>query len=269
MGLTLGGSPALAMAAGDGVDAGSALAAAAAAAIAGAGVKAAATAAASAAEAAVATAKAQEIVGAALAPKASAGGESVRFFVRGLGNLGEHHLRDHFEQFGEVLEAALMRDKKTQRPRGMAFVTLRPKAVGEEQAPSVGDLLERLMRESHTIKDLQVELQEALPKPEKEGEKPAGAPVAPAAAAPDGASGLAKAAPAEATVPALEPEAQEAAQVLAQAQWQMHYLAMAINASVPEAAAFPPVLPGAAPKAAAFNSAKRPARGGPGRSGPY
>lgn len=36
--------------------------------------------------------------------------------------------QDYFEKFGHVVEAALVRDKKTQRPRGMAFVSIVPRA---------------------------------------------------------------------------------------------------------------------------------------------
>ncbi|CAE7250463.1 DAZAP1 [Symbiodinium natans] len=36
-------------------------------------------------------------------------GKSVRFFIRGLGNLGEHHLRDYFQQFGTITEARFSR----------------------------------------------------------------------------------------------------------------------------------------------------------------
>merc|ERR1719341_670800 len=61
-------------------------------------------------------------------------GASARFFVRGVASLGEHHLQDHFEQFGNVEEVTLVRDKKTQKPRGMAFVTLTPRAAEEGAA---------------------------------------------------------------------------------------------------------------------------------------
>lgn len=158
---------------------------------------------------------------------------SVRFFVRGLGSLGEHHLRDYFQKFGTVVEASLVRDKKTQRPRGMAFVSIAPKKSEDGPAPTVDELVEIITgADSHSIKDVEIEVQEALPKPDEEKkvepekekevveEQPAAVPqqkeVAP--------------------LPAID----YAAQAKAQAQWQMHYLAMAINLSVPDMAGGPP-----------------------------
>mmetsp|Transcript_25899 Transcript_25899/g.53113 ORF Transcript_25899/g.53113 Transcript_25899/m.53113 type:complete len:259 (-) Transcript_25899:91-867(-) len=156
---------------------------------------------------------------------------SVRFFVRGLGSLGEHHLRDYFQKFGTVVEASLVRDKKTQRPRGMAFVSIAPKKTEDGPAPTADELVEIITgADSHSIKDVEIEVQEALPKPDEEKkvepekekeveEQPAPVPQQ-------------KVAP----LPAID----YAAQAKAQAQWQMHYLAMAINLSVPDMAAGPP-----------------------------
>jgi len=185
----------------------------------------------------------------ALAPEAQAdpvvpaAGNTQRFFLRGLGSLGEHHLRDHFEQFGRVLEAQLVRDKKTQRPRGMAFVTIAP---GDEVG--IDALVDRVTSAAHTINGIELELQEALPRPQKEAETEVVAEAAPAAA------------PAAAEPEPLEPEAQ----AQAQAQWQMHYLALAINASVPEVSAVPKVAApvGAVPKAAGYGAAQGGKAGG-------
>mmetsp|Transcript_84142 Transcript_84142/g.238416 ORF Transcript_84142/g.238416 Transcript_84142/m.238416 type:complete len:281 (+) Transcript_84142:127-969(+) len=168
---------------------------------------------------------------AAAAPAAVAKKDApgARFFIRGVGKLGEHHLQDYFQKFGEVQEATLVRDKKTQRPRGMAFVTI---AVQGEAAHS--ELVDKITGETHTVNDQELEIQEALPKPDKE--EPDGADGKPVAgmAAPAGQA-------AAATRPAAEAEAEPAAavedpaaQANAQAQWEMHYLAMAINTSVPE-----------------------------------
>ncbi|CAK9035669.1 unnamed protein product [Durusdinium trenchii] len=127
----------------------------------------------------VATAQAEKQASEAVLPlgeKGEAGGatdalgQSARFFVRGLGSLGEHHLKDYFDKFGQVVEASLVRDKKTQRPRGMAFVSLAPKAPeGGGPTPSLDELIERVAgADSHSIKGVEVEVQEALPKPAEE-----------------------------------------------------------------------------------------------------
>ncbi|CAK0851508.1 unnamed protein product [Prorocentrum cordatum] len=168
---------------------------------------------------------------AAVAKKDHRDAPGARFFIRGVGKLGEHHLQDYFQKFGEVQEATLVRDKKTQRPRGMAFVTI---AVQGEAAHS--ELVDKITGETHTVNDQELEIQDrrALPKPDKE--EPDGADGKPVAgmAAPAGQA-------AAATRPAAEAEAEPAAavedpaaQANAQAQWEMHYLAMAINTSVPE-----------------------------------
>ncbi|CAK8988847.1 unnamed protein product [Durusdinium trenchii] len=183
----------------------------------------------------VATAQAEKQASEAVLPlgeKGEAGGatdalgQSARFFVRGLGSLGEHHLKDYFDKFGQVVEASLVRDKKTQRPRGMAFVSLAPKAPeGGGPTPSLDELIERVAgADSHSIKGVEVEVQEALPKPaeekveetEKSEQKPSAGDLPPP--------------PQVESLPAVDP----VAQAKAQAQWQMHYLAMAINLSVPD-----------------------------------
>ncbi|CAJ1373722.1 unnamed protein product [Effrenium voratum] len=170
-----------------------------------------------------------------------ASGSAARFFVRGLGNLGEHHLKDYFEKFGHVVEASLVRDKKTQRPRGMAFVSLAPREAEDGPAPSMDDLIAKVAgAESHSIKGVEVEVQEAIPKPEeKEAERPRGPAVPTPPPVPT---------PQAQVLPAVDPQEQ----AKAQAQWQMHYLAMAINLSVPD-------VPGG----------KGGAPGGKGRPGPY
>jgi len=159
--------------------------------------------------------------------KTPEGAQSARFFLRGVGKLGEHHLKDYFEKYGNVVEATLVRDKKTQRPRGMAFVTLAPK----EEGGVISDLVDKILdMEQHAINDVKVELQEALPKIDKDDEKKDEQ---------DAATG-ATAAANSAAAPAQEAVEMDPAQVAqAQAQWQMHYLALAINASVPEVAALP------------------------------
>lgn len=166
-----------------------------------------------------------------------------RFFVRGVGKLQEHHLKDYFQKFGDVVEATLVRDKKTKRPRGMAFITIR--------TASEAELVDRLTSDIHKVNDTELEIQEALSNPKEEctNAEKGGTEVASASETPSAAE----------LAPTLEdPEVQKQAQ----AQWQMHYLALAINVSVPEMGSLiakqPPALPpqslghanrGAAPKA--------------------
>jgi len=161
---------------------------------------------------------------------------NVRIFLRGIARLQEHHLQDYFGKFAEVVEVNLVRDKKTQRPRGMAFLTLMPRATldcTEKKDGTTADaLVEKLTGEDHSIDGVPLEIQEALPNPKDDAEEaaanaelPVAGPVVGHAESIDISTeqhGQAEA--------ALDPAALEHAQ----AQWKMHYLAMAINASVPE-----------------------------------
>jgi len=156
----------------------------------------------------------------------------VRFFLRGLARLQEHHLQDYFSKFAEVVEVNLVRDKKTQRPRGMAFISLLPRAAldsEENKHDTMADaLVEKLIGEDHSIDGVALEIQEALPNPKEEAEEAAAS------------AELSTALPAESVDGSTENSGQveaamdPAALEHAQAQWKMHYLAMAINASVPE-----------------------------------
>merc|ERR1740123_455945 len=157
-----------------------------------------------------------------------------RFFLRGIEALGEHHLRDYFQKFGDVTEVTIVRDKKTKRPRGMGFIAVaarRPGGCGGGgggEEPTAGalldDVVQRLVEESHTINSVEVELQEALPKLEDDA-----APGTAAAGSEQAVPAAPAAIVAEEEAP---PPADPAAEAQAQAQFQMHYLAMAINASV-------------------------------------
>mmetsp|Transcript_31256 Transcript_31256/g.71363 ORF Transcript_31256/g.71363 Transcript_31256/m.71363 type:complete len:171 (+) Transcript_31256:53-565(+) len=164
--------------------------------------------------------------------------EPLRFFLRNAEGLQEHHIQDYFSRFGSVSDVSLVRDKKTKRPRGLAFVTVQPRP-----GANITDC------DSHTINNIEIEVEEALPqrKPEPEVEQ---AESKEPSAEPEGAD-------APIAVAADEPPAVDhKAEKLAMAQWQMHYLAMAINASIPDAPSIPQY--GAIPKAASGV-----------RSGPY
>lgn len=49
-----------------------------------------------------------------------------KIFVGGLPhNLEEEHFRQYFLRFGEMDDCVIMRDKRTQKPRGFGFITYR------------------------------------------------------------------------------------------------------------------------------------------------
>mmetsp|Transcript_18115 Transcript_18115/g.42311 ORF Transcript_18115/g.42311 Transcript_18115/m.42311 type:complete len:177 (-) Transcript_18115:97-627(-) len=172
------------------------------------------------------------------------GGEELRLFLRNAEGLQEHHIEDYFKRFGDVQNVNLIRDKKTKRPRGLAYVTVKVKDGGEAITE----------RDSHTINNVEVEVQEALPQEKPDNEEAAAGDVAESKKE---ESGDAKSGEAPGIVAAATPSpADAAAEAQAKAQWQMHYLAMAINASVPDMASVPP-------------PAARPGKGGGHRSRPY
>lgn len=152
---------------------------------------------------------------------------TARFFLRGIGNLQEHHLQDYFAKFGQVVEVTLVRDKKTKRPRGMAFVELVPTEQAEEDdgKPHTLDELSDAVTssDSHSHNGTVFEVQEALPKKGPEAEQEA---EAVAIQGPGDVDPVPEAAP----VQEVDPEVA----ARAQAQWQMHYLALAMGASVPD-----------------------------------
>ncbi|XP_031502263.1 heterogeneous nuclear ribonucleoprotein 1-like [Nymphaea colorata] len=69
----------------------------------------------------------------------------------------EEKLKDHFEKYGEVTQAVIMRDKVTGRPRGFGFVVFAD--------PS---LLDRVLQDKHTIDGRTVEAKRALSREEQQ-----------------------------------------------------------------------------------------------------
>lgn len=64
-----------------------------------------------------------------------------KLFIGGISwETTEDKLKDHFGNYGEVLDAVIMRDKVTGRPRGFGFVVFAD--------PS---LLDRVLQDNHTI----------------------------------------------------------------------------------------------------------------------
>jgi RNA recognition motif-containing protein len=104
---------------------------------------------------------------------AGAGG---KIFVGGLSpSVTSEGLIAHFSAYGEVLDATIMNDKITGRPRGFGFVTFRnPEAV------------DALMKDNHVLDGKQVECKRAVPMGYMD--KPGGAP-APGPSGPGGPMG--------------------------------------------------------------------------------
>lgn len=64
-----------------------------------------------------------------------------KLFVGGISwDTNEERLRDYFQNFGEVVEAVIMRDRATGRARGFGFVVFADPAVAE-----------RVVMEKHVI----------------------------------------------------------------------------------------------------------------------
>lgn len=103
-------------------------------------------------------------------PSPTEAGSSPKIFIGGLSpSVTAEGLIAHFAAYGEVIDATIMNDKITGRPRGFGFVTFRnPEAV------------DALLQESHVLDGKQVECKRAVPMGYAEGGKPgsggAGAP---------------------------------------------------------------------------------------------
>ncbi|CAL9098581.1 RNA recognition motif containing protein [Musa troglodytarum] len=81
-----------------------------------------------------------------------------KLFIGGISwETTEDKLKDHFGNYGEVLDAVIMRDKVTGRPRGFGFVVFAD--------PS---LLDRVLQDNHTIDGRTVDAKRALSREEQQ-----------------------------------------------------------------------------------------------------
>ena len=85
-------------------------------------------------------------------PSSPAGGQA-KIFVGGLpSSVTSEGLISHFSAYGEVVDATIMNDKITGRPRGFGFVTFR-----------TVEAVDALMQEQHVLDGKQVECKRAVP----------------------------------------------------------------------------------------------------------
>ncbi|KAJ8505156.1 hypothetical protein OPV22_006042 [Ensete ventricosum] len=90
-----------------------------------------------------------------------------KLFIGGISwETTEEKLKDHFGDYGEVLDAIIMRDKATGRPRGFGFVVFAD--------PS---LLDRVLQDKHSIDGRTVEAKRALSREEQQTSARSGNPV--------------------------------------------------------------------------------------------
>ncbi|KAK9267471.1 hypothetical protein L1049_009897 [Liquidambar formosana] len=77
-----------------------------------------------------------------------------KLFIGGISwDTNEDRLRDYFQNFGEVVEAVIMKDRSTGRARGFGFVVFADPAVAE-----------RVVMEKHVIDGRTVEAKKAVPR---------------------------------------------------------------------------------------------------------
>ncbi|GMH28539.1 hypothetical protein Nepgr_030382 [Nepenthes gracilis] len=87
-----------------------------------------------------------------------------KLFIGGISwETSEENLKEHFGQFGDVLQAVIMRDKVTGRPRGFGFVVFAD--------PLMAD---RVLQDKHTIDGRTVEVKRALSREEQQNSSRAG-----------------------------------------------------------------------------------------------
>jgi len=95
----------------------------------------------------------------------------IRFFVKKIGKLGEYQLERHFADFATVWEVSILYDKKTQKSRGMAFVTLKAEGWYEGKKIMVKDVRQWVLAEKHKCGGSELEVSEAEDKPVEDEEK--------------------------------------------------------------------------------------------------
>ncbi|WCJ24091.1 RNA-binding (RRM/RBD/RNP motifs) family protein [Euphorbia peplus] len=87
-----------------------------------------------------------------------------KLFIGGISwETTEEKLKDYFGQYGDVLQAVVMRDKTTGRPRGFGFVVFADPPV-----------LDRVLQDKHTIDGRTVEAKKALSREEQQTNSRAG-----------------------------------------------------------------------------------------------
>ncbi|KAJ9154124.1 hypothetical protein P3X46_027493 [Hevea brasiliensis] len=87
-----------------------------------------------------------------------------KLFIGGISwETTEEKLKDYFAQYGDILQAVVMRDKTTGRPRGFGFVVFAD--------PSI---LDRVLQDKHTIDSRTVEAKKALSREEQQTSARAG-----------------------------------------------------------------------------------------------
>lgn len=165
---------------------------------------------------------------------------AARFFISGAESLRDDDIRKYFSQFGEVVEANLLVDKKSKRPRGIGFCSL---VLGDISDTAGFELeKEKILERDHAVKGVEIEVSEAMPDRKKkavqtedgneqEEENPF-----------FGKSAAERAAEAEAAPP--EPEEDQEEALRNQKEWEMHFLQMAMMGTPnPEAGPFGPMGP--------------------------
>ncbi|KAG6515980.1 heterogeneous nuclear ribonucleoprotein 1-like [Zingiber officinale] len=89
-----------------------------------------------------------------------------KLFVGGISwETSEEKLKEHFSDYGEVLDAVIMRDKASGRPRGFGFVVFGDPAI-----------LDRVLQDKHVIDDRTVEAKRALSREEQQTSQRSGNP---------------------------------------------------------------------------------------------
>ncbi|CAE8629065.1 unnamed protein product, partial [Polarella glacialis] len=95
----------------------------------------------------------------------------IRFFLKGIGNLNEEELKNHFKKFGKIVSCSVLMDKKRKVPRGMGFLTLKPEGRFEGKIVNKEMLRNWVLSEPHVVEDVNFEVTEADAKPEDDEER--------------------------------------------------------------------------------------------------
>ncbi|KFM29136.1 Nuclear polyadenylated RNA-binding protein 4, partial [Auxenochlorella protothecoides] len=80
-----------------------------------------------------------------------------KLFLGGLSwDTNEDTLREHFQKYGDIREAVVMRDRQTSRPRGFGFVTFEKSEVADA-----------VVQETHVVDGRQIDAKKSVPLEQK------------------------------------------------------------------------------------------------------
>eukprot|EP00931_Biecheleriopsis_adriatica_P121539 TRINITY_DN9660_c0_g1_i2.p1 TRINITY_DN9660_c0_g1~~TRINITY_DN9660_c0_g1_i2.p1 ORF type:complete len:545 (-),score=112.45 TRINITY_DN9660_c0_g1_i2:74-1675(-) len=97
--------------------------------------------------------------------------DGVRFCLKNTGLLGEEEIMEYFQSYGRIVSCNVLVDKKKGKPRGVAFLTLKPEGEYEGEKITEASMAEWIMSEEHIVGHMRIEITQAEVKQEEDEDK--------------------------------------------------------------------------------------------------